>query len=94
MLPTFEQPDEYDEVGPSPEPVGEIEIPTAPAVVNTKGVTAGAWGGYKNGLIPVAALKPISFSQGQSLESNATRALESMNAAYRAATGGNIGITD
>jgi cell wall-associated NlpC family hydrolase len=95
MLPTFEAPEEYDKIGEAPEPVEPIEIPTAPKP-SSKGLlgSAGAWGGYANGLIPVSALAEISFARGQVAEKNAAAAFEAMNAAYKAETGRNIGVTD
>jgi len=57
------------------------------------GVTNGAWGGYANGLIPASALCPLSAS-GQLLRCDATSAWNAMAAAYDAATGDQLCITD
>ncbi len=57
------------------------------------GLTAGGWGGYSNGLIPAAALCPLSAA-GQLLRCDAARQWDAMSAAYQAASGAPICITD
>lgn len=52
------------------------------------------WGGYSNGQIPANKLSRVSFAPNAMLRSDAAQQLERMNAAYRQATGRNIGITD
>ena len=91
LLPSYAQ-EEYEATPPEEAPA-EVPQATPPAAVS-KGVTAGAWGGYQNGRIPAAALAAIAFARGQMMEQNAARALEAMNAAYKAETGRDIGITD
>ncbi len=59
----------------------------------TGGVTAGGWGGYSNGLIPAAALCPLTAA-GQLLRCDAAGQWDSMSAAYRVASGSPICITD
>lgn len=93
-LPVFDEPEEYDKVGEAPPaPAEPIEIPVAPGGKGLSSRTA-AWGGYSNGQIPKSALRAISFAPGQAAEQNAAARFEAMNAAYRAATGRNIGVTD
>lgn len=57
------------------------------------GVTAGGWGGYSNGLIPAAALCPLSVA-GQLLRCDAAGQWDAMSATYRVASGSPICITD
>jgi hypothetical protein len=59
----------------------------------TAGVTAGGWGGYSNGLIPATALCPLTAA-GQLLRCDAATAWNAMSAAYQAASGSPICITD
>lgn len=54
--------------------------------------TAGTQG--INGRLDTKTLAGLSFARGHMLDRRAAQALEQMNAAYRAATGRNIGITD
>lgn len=60
--------------------------PTSP------GSGPGSWGGYSNGQIPSSAL--VDVGGGERLEPNAAAAFLAMNAAYKAATGSDIPITD
>ncbi|WP_159796660.1 M15 family metallopeptidase [Puerhibacterium puerhi] len=53
-----------------------------------------AWGGFSNGQIPAAQLKPIPWAPGELLRTDAADALIALNNAYRAQFGTNIAITD
>jgi hypothetical protein len=57
------------------------------------GVTSGAWGGFSNGQIPASALCPLD-APGQLLRCDAAAAWNAMSAAYEAATGAPLCITD
>lgn len=60
---------------------------------SSDGVTAGGWGGYSNGLIPAAALCPLSAA-GQLLRCDAATQWNAMSAAYQAGSGSPMCITD
>lgn len=83
-----------------PPPTGDTTAPDWMTTYcgNTGGVTnggsAGPWGGHKNGEIPAAALCPITYDVDEMLRCDATISLDAMNAAYTAALGGPILITD
>ena len=47
----------------------------------------GAWGGYENGQIPLEALCETNFQTGVLLECNSAKALDTLNAAYKAKFG-------
>ena len=57
------------------------------------GVVAGAWRGFSNGQILATALCPLT-APGQLLRCDAATAWNNMSAAYRAATGAPLCITD
>ena len=50
--------------------------------------------GYANGMIPLDVLCPVSFAPGHRLRCDAADALDLMNAAFRAALGTNLTLTD
>jgi hypothetical protein len=80
---------------PTPAP----SAPTAPgSTAGSGGCTAysgiGAWGGYSNGTIPATAMATIPWAPTQMLRPDATAALVSMNVAFRAQFGYDIGVTD
>lgn len=56
-------------------------------------MTAGAWGGFSNGLIPASALCPLEGA-GQLLRCDAAAAWNLRDAAYRHGTGQDLCITD
>lgn len=49
---------------------------------------------YENGQVPLSALCELSFAPGQQLRCDAAEALEGLNAAFAAAFGSNLSITD
>lgn len=59
-----------------------------------RGGSANAWGGHSNGRIPSGELCTISWARGKQARCDAVAALERLNAAYSAAFGTNIAITD
>ena len=63
-------------------------------VANTSSGGSAQWGGYENGRIPANALCPVPTEPVLLLECNASVAFDSMNTAFRAAFGQDIGITD
>lgn len=63
------------------------------AVPVSRGVSTRGTQGI-NGRLDPKTLSGVSFAKGALLDRKAAAALEQMNAAYRAATGRNIGITD
>ena len=76
------------------EPAGfDIAAFCAADTAVSDGVTAGAWGGFSNGQIPATAMCPLSAA-GQLLRCDAATAWDGMAAAYRAATGSALCITD
>jgi len=69
--------------------------PGDPALVaNTSSNGSAQWGGYENGRIPASALCPVPSRPVLLLECTAAVAFDSMNTAFRAAFGQDIGITD
>lgn len=60
----------------------------------TGGSSGSASGKYKNGELPSSALQVLSWNRGQSLVPAAADALEKLNAAYKAAFGRNLVVTD
>lgn len=73
--------------------VAPVEASTAPdGCVTDAGV--GAWGGFSNGAVDVAAMQTISWAPSQMLRPDAAAALEAMNKAYSAVFKVDITITD
>jgi hypothetical protein len=58
------------------------------------GARSAAWGGYQNGRIPGSALCPVPSARTLQLECGAAAAFDHLNAAFKAAFGQNLGITD
>jgi hypothetical protein len=63
-------------------------------VAVTDGGGSAAWGGYQNGRIPASALCPVPSAPTLLLECGAAAAFDQLNAAFKAAIGRDIGITD
>lgn len=73
---------------------GTFTLASARAPYTGPSGSAGAWGGYSNGQIPVDALAPVPWAAGHLLRPDATAALAALNDAYRAQFGRDIEITD
>lgn len=58
------------------------------------GVPPGPWGGWDNGFIPEELLRPIPWSTGHYLRSDAVDSLVALNSAFREEFGNDIGIND
>lgn len=56
--------------------------------------SAGPWGGYENGRIPISALQPIPWEPQYVLRADAAAALAAMNQAFRAQFGYDLPIND
>ena len=65
-----------------------------PVQVASAGGGSAAWGGHQNGRIPGSALCPVASAPSLQLECSAAKAFDQLNAAFKAAIGQNIGITD
>ncbi|MBO9556443.1 M15 family metallopeptidase [Cellulomonas sp.] len=64
------------------------------AAAARNGVDRGAWGGNVNGRIPASALRSPAFDSKVLLREDAARALDRLNAAFRAKFGRNIAVGD
>ena len=83
----------------TPAPVGPVVV-AAPVKASTgtdscvTDAGVGAWGGFSNGKVDVAAMQTISWAPTQMLRPDAAAALEAMNKAYSAVFSVDITITD
>lgn len=71
----------------SPDPTGIASDGCGPT--GTSGIIGenGAWGGYENGKIPLSALCEANFQTNLLFECNTAKAIDSLNAAYKAKFG-------
>lgn len=73
--------------------VGGFDVAEFCAGSVSDGIGDGGWGGYSNGLIPATALCPLT-APGQLLRCDAGQAWDAMAAAFHAASGSAMCITD